>query len=134
MKDTICICTTLRQAALTATEAYDEALAPTGLKVTMYRLLHRLSQEDGLNITQLAKRVGLDRSTIGRNLKVLEREGMIEFEGGKDERARVIKLTELGLEKMRAGQPLWAEAQRNMREKLGAETDNLLELLQVVKE
>ena len=61
MKDEPCLCTSLRQAALAVTQIYDEALEPSGLKVTMFRLLRRISDAGHPPISELARIVDLDR-------------------------------------------------------------------------
>ena len=129
MKKSLCICTNLRQAALVATALYDEALAPSGLKVTMFRLLRNVSDSPGITITALAAHLGLDRSTLGRNLRLLERRGLAEISVGKDERARGVFLTAAGQKALQAGTPLWNEAQSNLENLIGTDVDHLLEML-----
>lgn len=126
MENTVCICTSLRQAAHAVSAFYDQALSPSGLKVTMYRLLKRAAEAGRPNISELSRIVGLDRSTLGRNLRVLERQNLIRFEGAKDERARVVVLTPEGEAALAKARPLWGEAQHTMRHILGKHTDALL--------
>jgi DNA-binding MarR family transcriptional regulator len=121
MNDDRCLCTGLRQAALAATQIYDEALAPSGLKITMFRLLRRISEAGQPTISELARIVDLDRSTLGRNLKVLERLGLVQLAGGQDERSKVVSLTAKGRTKFEKALPLWAQAQRSMQSRLGDE-------------
>ncbi len=129
MKNAVCICTSLRQAALATSEFYDKALEPSGLKVTMYRLLKRAAEAGRPNISELSRIVGLDRSTLGRNLRVLERQNLVRFEGARDERARVVVLTAEGEAALATARPLWAGAQKSMRRLLGGQTDILLDQL-----
>ena len=126
MDNMTCICTSLRQAALATSEFYDRALEPAGLKVTMYRLLKRAAEAGRPNISELSRIVGLDRSTLGRNLRVLERQNLIRFESARDERARVVVLTPEGEAALARARPLWADAQRAMHTLLGEQTDTLL--------
>lgn len=126
MDNTICICTSLRQAALATSDLYNRALEPSGLKVTMYRLLKRASEAGRPNISELSRIVGLDRSTLGRNLRVLERQQLIRFEEAKDERARVVVLTSEGEAALAKARPLWVDAQKTMHRILGEQTDFLL--------
>jgi DNA-binding MarR family transcriptional regulator len=114
-----CLCTGLRQAALAATKFYDDALQPTGLKITMFRLLRRIDEVDAPTITELADIVQLDRSTLGRNLRVLERLGLVRLSDGEDERSKRIELTAAGSKKLETALPLWASAQRRMKKRLG---------------
>ncbi len=129
MTDEPCLCTSLRQAAHAATEIYDRALEPSGLKITMFRVLRRLAAADKPTISALARIVDLDRSTLGRNLKVLERDGLIAFTEGEDERAKIVKLTAMGKAALEKAQPLWRKAQARMRASLGKEKDSVLRIL-----
>jgi len=129
MENTICICAALRQAAQATSEFYDKVLEPSGLKVTMYRLLIRAARAGRPNISELSRIVGLDRSTLGRNLRVLERQNLIRFEGATDERARVVVLTPEGEAALAKARPLWANAQETMHHLLGEQTDSLLDQL-----
>ena len=91
-----CLCTGIRQAAHAMTEIYDRALAPSGLKITMFRVLRRLSDAGSPTITELAELVELDRSSLSRNLKILQRDGLVYFKGSDDERSKVVQLTPAG--------------------------------------
>ena len=125
-----CLCTALRRAALASTALYDEALAPTGLKVTMYRLLKKAAEGEPPSISELAQRMGLDRSTLGRNVRVLEREGLVALRpGGADGRERTVALTAGGRDALAAAVPLWRRAQRDMRARIGGRDAELLDLV-----
>lgn len=130
--DDICLCTGLRQAAHAMTEIYDEALAPSGLKITMFRVIRRLSEAEPPTISELAKIVGLDRSSLGRNLKVLEREQFVILSGGEDERSKVVQLTRKGKVALASAMPLWRDVQKRMKSKLGAEQGAVLRVLAIV--
>jgi DNA-binding MarR family transcriptional regulator len=132
MNDEPCLCTGLRQAALAVTQIYDEALAPSGLKITMFRLLRRISEAGQPTISELARIVDLDRSTLGRNLKVLERLGYIELAGGQDERSKIVGLTGKGKTRFEKALPLWAKAQRSMQSRLGDERAAVFRILSKV--
>jgi DNA-binding MarR family transcriptional regulator len=74
--------------------------------------------------------MGLDRSTLGRNLRVLEGEGLVTLVEGEDHRNRVVLLTETGRERLAAALPAWEAAQQRLIEKLGAQKrETLLALL-----
>ena len=115
------------------TAIYDEALAPSGLKITMFRVIRRLSEADEPTITELAAIVDLDRSSLGRNLKVLERDGLVALDGREDERKKVVRLTTKGKAALARAKPLWLGVQRRMKAKLPAEADALLRTMSVVK-
>lgn len=122
-----CICTALRQAAAQITAHYDEALAPSGIKVTMFRLLRRIEAATSVSITELAEIVGLDRSTLGRNLRVLEKQSLIKMGVGEDGRARVVSLTDAGRRALQSAVPLWRSAQRDYAKMIDGDTLALLD-------
>jgi len=68
---------------------------------------------------RLSKAVVMDRSALARNLKPLDREGLIQIEPGKDLRERIVILTEPGVEKCTEAFPLWEKAQARIKNKLG---------------
>ena len=59
------------------TQAFDRCLAPTGLRITQFALLNRLARSGPRSIQALAQEMGLDRTTLGRNLRPLERDGLV---------------------------------------------------------
>ncbi|MBB5055137.1 DNA-binding MarR family transcriptional regulator [Afipia massiliensis] len=128
-----CICTGLRQAAFDITEIYDSYLEPSGLKITMFRVLRRLSSAEQASITELAVIVGVDRSTLGRNLRVLERMNLVAFEEAEDARSRTIVLTALGRTTLAKATPLWVKAQTKMRSVLGEELKSVFVAMTKVK-
>ena len=132
MTDDICLCTGLRQAAHAMTEIYDEALAPSGLKITMFRVLRRLSEAGEPTISEFATILGLDRSSLGRNLKVLARENLVSFAAGEDERSKVVRLTGKGKKALATALPLWHGVQRRMKSSLGAEKEAVSRVLAIV--
>jgi DNA-binding MarR family transcriptional regulator len=129
VNDEPCLCTGLRQAALAVTQIYDEALGPSGLKITMFRLLRRISDAGRPTISELARIVDLDRSTLGRNLKVLERLGYVQLAGGQDERSKIVVMTARGKTKFEKAFPLWERAQRSMQARLGDERAAVFRIL-----
>ena len=126
MYESPCYCTNLRRSALWSTEYYDKMLAPAGLSVPQYYLLINLSRMEKANLSQWAERVGLDRTTMVRNVKTLESKGLIAPAEG---RGRTFALTEIGKTTLTHGIKLWEQAQAELREKLGGEdADTLLRI------
>lgn len=126
MYESPCYCTNLRRAALWSTEYYDSMLAPSGLSVPQYYLLINLSRMEKANISQWAERVGLDRTTMVRNVKTLESKGLVTPTKG---RGRTFALTEIGKATLTQGIKLWEQAQTELRKKLGGEdADTLLRI------
>ncbi|MDF0729971.1 MarR family winged helix-turn-helix transcriptional regulator [Pseudomonas entomophila] len=126
-----CICTHLRRAARGVSRHYDEALAGFGINVAQYSLLRHLQRLDQPTITRLAEAMGLDRSTLGRNLRVLEADGLVCLGEGSDQRNRVVRLTDAGAQCVAAAYPAWQLAQDQLVERLGREQrDELVRLLE----
>jgi len=125
-----CHCTTLRYAAQTLTEVYDRVLAPSGLKVTQYVLLESILEgEAEQSITDLAQKLGSDRSTIGRNVRILARDGLVSMSRGSDRREHTVHLTEKGREAVSLAYPLWQKAQTAVAETLGQDQLKMLKTL-----
>jgi DNA-binding MarR family transcriptional regulator len=74
-----CNCLALRQAARHVTQIYDQFLAPSGLRATQYSILARLQRKGPMTINALAAELVMDRTTLGRNILPLEREGIARF-------------------------------------------------------
>lgn len=88
----------------------------------MFRLLRRIDAAGAISITDLAASVGLDRSTLGRNLRVLEKQSLVQGGSGPDARARMISLTDTGRATLRKAIPLWQAAQHDFAQLVGADT------------
>lgn len=130
MLTSTCICTHLRRAARGVSRHYDEALAGFGINVAQFSLLRHLQRLDKPSISSLADAMGLDRSTLGRNLKVLEADGLVALAEGDDLRNRLVLLTELGAARVRDAEPAWEQAQAQLVDNLGADQrDELVRLL-----
>jgi DNA-binding MarR family transcriptional regulator len=116
-----CLCTNLRRAARGVSRHYDGALVGFGINVAQYSLLCNLQRLDQPSISSLAQTMGLDRSTLGRNLRVLAGEGLVMLVEGEDQRNRIVQLTETGRERLAAALPAWEAAQQRLIDRLGAE-------------
>ncbi|GLO57033.1 MarR family transcriptional regulator [Pseudomonas kermanshahensis] len=126
-----CICTHLRRAARGVSRHYDEALAGFGINVAQFSLLRHLQRLDRPSITTLAEAMGLERSTLGRNLRVLEADGLVALADGDDQRNRVVLLTDAGKALLQAAYPAWEQAQGLLVERLGVgQRDELVRLLE----
>ena len=104
LKPELCNCLAVRQAARHVTQFYDQFLAPAGLRTTQFSILARLQRLGPMTISVLAADLVMDRTTLGRNLQPLEREGLVAVVKGRtDRRSREIRLTDTGVERLRAG-------------------------------
>ena len=117
-----CNCLALRQAARHATQLYDQELAPSGLRATQFSILARLKGAGAITINALAAQMVMDRTTLGRNILPLERDGLVEVRPStKDRRTKELHLTDAGSERLRAAVKLWAKAQRRFEAAFGAD-------------
>src|SRR3954470_8198988 len=99
-----CNCLAIRQAARHVTQFYDQLFAPIGLRATQYAILSRLRREGPMTINALAAKLVMDRTTLGRNILPLQRDGLIEVVSSpEDRRRRELRLTDAGTEKQRQG-------------------------------
>lgn len=123
----LCVCANLRKAARAVTQVYDEALKSTGLRSTQSSILTVLAFAGSLSITQLAEELVMDRTTLARNLKPLEAQGLLTVKAGRDQRVRLVQLTPEGQKVQATTIALREQAQTRMVEGLGHEkVDGLL--------
>lgn len=130
MKPEICNCLALRQAARLATQVYDQHLAPSGLRTTQFSILAKLERLGPASINALAAELVLDRTTLGRNILPLERDGLIRIEqGASDRRARELHLTTAGEKRLQAARPAWLKAQATFESSFGPKRAETLRAL-----
>jgi DNA-binding MarR family transcriptional regulator len=116
-----CVCAAARMAARSLTRVYDRALEPAGIRTSQFSILARLLEEGPLSVTHLAGRLAMDRTTLARDLRPLERRGLVAVSVGTDRRVRMAALTAAGRRLVDEVRPLWREAQRDVRAQLGAD-------------
>jgi len=122
-----CTCFNLRKAARAVTQLYDEFMRPTGLRATQFSLLTVIRIAGRISITALAQEAVMDRTTLKRNLELLEREGLVRIQPGDDARVCEVTLTPAAQKKLAAALPYWTRAQNHVTRKLGpARSDQLL--------
>jgi DNA-binding MarR family transcriptional regulator len=114
-----CACHKVRMAARAVTRAYDDALRPVGLRATQLSVLVAIAIDGAMSIAALAKFMGMDRSTLTRNLRPLEEQNLIFVGVEGRHRSRTLEITKQGRARLRQAMPLWDRAQKTLREKLG---------------
>ena len=129
-----CNCLAVRQAARHITQFYDQLLAPSGLRTTQFSILAKLRRLSPMTINALAAEMVMDRTTLGRNILPLERDGLIAVEqGSRDRRSKELRVTETGEARFRAGMKGWVQAQRELEKAFGAKrTADMRALLHAV--
>jgi DNA-binding MarR family transcriptional regulator len=111
-----CMGMRVRRAARVVANHFDKHLKPTGLKGTQFTLLNTIFMNPAATIGQLSDILGLDRTTLNRNLKPLEGKGLIRSGSGKDPRTRTLQMTKEGTKLLQSALPLWLEAQTGVME------------------
>jgi DNA-binding MarR family transcriptional regulator len=115
------------------TSLYDDALQPIGINLAQFSLLRHIERDEPISMTELGRKIELERSTVSRNVKVLEGMGLVETGSGKDQREAVVELTENGRRILEDGAPLWQGAQDRIEARLGTDAAaQLKELLQTL--
>jgi len=117
-----CILTRVRQVSRALTQIYDDTSRPTGLQSSQVSVLVAVARfgEAGANINALARVLVMDRTTLSRNLRPLEKLGLLRVARAPDDaRRRIVLLTRAGERKIEEAYPLWEQAQRKIRKLLG---------------
>ncbi|MGH9831246.1 MAG: MarR family winged helix-turn-helix transcriptional regulator [Blastocatellia bacterium] len=122
-----CACANVRKAGRALTRLYDEELRPSGLRITQYGILGVTMAMEPVTVTHLAEETVTDRTTLTRNLKILEDRGFISIREGNDRREREVSLTTEGREALKAAYPFWKKAQARVMKELGDRWDSLRE-------
>ena len=130
-----CASFNLRKASRLMAQAYDRYLQPSGLTNTQFTLLAVASDRAPISITELSRVLGMDRTTLTRNLRLVEREGFLEVTAGRDARTRDVRITAKGSRTLKQAMPLWQEAQSRVIEALGrAHWRDLVKELRTISE
>ena len=124
-----CFCLASRQAARRITRLYDSRMQPSGIRVTQFTILSQLMLRGEMPIGKLASILGMERTTLTRNLTLLERQKWISIKAGDDPRSRMIAITAQGRGMVRRGFPHWSKAQAQVGKMLGADGQAALKLL-----
>ncbi len=121
MINTKCACVRARRASRALTDLYDAALRPVGLKITQFSVLRTLQRLGPVSISALAAEMALERSTLGRNLLLLKRDGLVRLGDASDMREWSVELTSRAVRLLERALPLWEEAQAKVESRLGKE-------------
>jgi len=122
-----CYCISLRKVSRRLTAVYDEALAPLGITVSQFSQLRNIKRLQPVSLTELAEVLELDRSTVGRNTKVLQRMGLVAITASaEDQRETTLTLTDEALALLKRATPIWNQVQERIEAKLEAAEFNRL--------
>lgn len=111
-----CNCTNIRRASRALTMFYDALLEPAGLKVTQYSLLNNVRRLGPLTMKEFSQAMRLERTTLVRNLKILEKMELVRIETEGNSQARLLSITASGQDILEKATPYWTQAQKSVDE------------------
>lgn len=114
-----CMCAGFRRAARALTQLYDQALRPTGLRVTQFTVLQALDLAGEVSQGQLGEILAMDSTTLTRTLAIMGRRGWIVRRTGRDKREWRLRLAPAGHHQLKRGLDHWEKVQRRLRRRLG---------------
>jgi DNA-binding MarR family transcriptional regulator len=106
-----CVCTAARRRSRELTRTFEKAMRGSGVRGTQFTLLAMLVQTGPTPTTRLADFLGLERTTLTRNLRPLVRDGFVRIDEDEDRRVRKVAITPAGEEAARRAYPFWKKAQ-----------------------
>lgn len=116
-----CNCLNLRRAAQALTRVYDESVTgSSGISLNQFALLRNINELAPVSVSDLSAALRLDRTTLVRTLKPLEKLALIEDLAAAGTRSRELTLTRKGQETLAAANTGWVSAQNRLRAELGA--------------
>ena len=124
-----CFCMASREAARKITRLFDSVMQESGIRVTQFTIMSQLMLRGEMPVGKLAGILGMERTTLTRNLVLLEGEKWIATKPGEDPRARVIAITAQGRGIVRRSFPYWSKAQAKVGKLLGADGQAALKVL-----
>jgi DNA-binding MarR family transcriptional regulator len=128
-----CYCILLRKASRRLSARYDDALAPLGINIGQFSMLRNIHRKQPISLTELGAIMELDRSTVGRNTKILERMGLVTSAIGEDQREALLSLSERGESLLEKAEPVWENVQVELDAKVGERSaEELRRLLEIL--
>ena len=116
-----CACFNLRRAARLVTQRFDRALHDNGITANQFSILMAAHDQKGIRLTRLAGILGMERTTLSRNVSLLVNRGVVSTEIGNDKRERKIFITDKGIALLEKALPQWQKAQNDIIDSIGEE-------------
>ena len=117
-----CLCLASRRAARRITRTFDRELRRYGLRATQFTLLVMLSLRGAMTIGELAEALGAERTTLTRNLALLENAAWVRIQPAEDDaRSRVVNVTDQGRLSVAKAFPAWRKAQARTAATIGSD-------------
>lgn len=114
-----CVSFNIRKTARRVGQLYDRAFAGLGLKSTQFSVLMSAAINQKMPLSRLAAVLGMDRSTLSRNARLLAGNGYLRLENGEDRREQLLVLTDEGWKLLDRALPIWRQTQAQLEEEFG---------------
>lgn len=115
-----CVCLGLNRAARAISRRYDAMFKPLGITSGQFTVLSALKRDEAVSLSDIADRLGMDRTTLTRNLRLLEALDLVSIQpDAQDRRVRSLTLSAKGRKLLRAAVPLWQKAQKESTRRIG---------------
>jgi DNA-binding MarR family transcriptional regulator len=128
----ICNCGLTRKLSSKMTSIYNKALKDCGITITQFALLKYIHLLEETNLTTLNTMSHQDRSTLGRNIRVIENLELVKSKVGRDKREVIIEITDLGKKKFKSAYLIWERINKNITKFLGKEKQS--QLIKIIKD
>jgi DNA-binding MarR family transcriptional regulator len=115
-----CLCLASRRAARAITRIFEKQLRPHGIRAPQFSMLAVLELKGPQTIGELAEALGADRTTLTRNLALVEDRRLVTIRpGDEDARARIAAITPKGRSTLKGAFPAWRKAQAALTASIG---------------
>ncbi len=114
-----CVCFNLRRVTRVVTQFFDAEMRRHGIRPTQWAILQALDAKENWSMADLSGWLGMDRTTLVRNLRPLQRDGLIQSTGGGHGSRVELSITAKGREKIKEAVPAWRAAQSAAIDTLG---------------
>ena len=106
-----CVCFNLRRVTRAVTQFYDSEMRRHGIRPTQGTILSSLQAKHSWNMAELSDWLGMDRTTLVRNLRPLQRDGLVQISGGGRGNRVEMAITAKGRKQIEKLTPAWKSAQ-----------------------
>ena len=120
-----CMCLSIRKASRNITQAYNDEFKGLGINITQFSVMAILAGTGKQTITKVAHQLGSERTTVTRDIVILEKKKLINIVLGADKRERLIAISKKGTEILDLARPRWKSAQLKIEHLLTNQIDNL---------
>jgi DNA-binding MarR family transcriptional regulator len=114
-----CLCSSFRRTARALSQVYEEAMRPTGLRITQFTILQALARTGEVKQGRLGEILVMDSTSLTRTLRIMLQQGWIAQRRGEDQRERWLKLSKAGEAKLKIATASWEKVQARLQAKLG---------------